>query len=1217
MRVTAFLLSVHPLHTIEYSIISKKSRKSRPFFPACDQHGRNIDLDIMHRDSIVTHTTQGVNIIMLFRIAVFLTSVLIVATPVSALIFEDFGNSLEKWTFLDYSGEIKAETTVDHSCPPGYGPTVLHLEGNVVVGLAQGPALHEGTFVALYKENSPADQDADGVIMVWAQYGEDTSVEHNAKIKRPHVWLEQDNDLGFQFRVIDVKGDEYPIGERTGLGLVTGPWNRTNWIWQKVQVQGDRIRAKFWPAEQPEPDMWPLETTYDAKGNRFGLRINSGSIHVAYFAADTEDIHPQTAPAYLFSPLQRITDADHIVLTLFTNAAQTGRRQFEMVISADNMEIDRATFPLDIPAEHKEHSFLLSTDASTKDNSYTVIPLSQALPPGLCRVVLSNPDGLHSTERSFEVISTTGYRQRFDQAEELINRLEEALSEFDGNPEQAAALSVLKDVARAHLNRATSLFEGGKIDEAELCFRFVMEALSELRGYKGAWLKDSRVALDLTFLPERFEDTRGIAKPERDVSDFYSTDYQILFGQAKSSTQSMVMGQTYEIVIPWSMEGGKIDRDFGFEARLVSPLENRVVAQSKIRPKIPTSQWIPGNVYEQRVTLDILAEDAVNRPAEPVVLDEYHRLLVTVTDPETGAHLLLGNHPGDQNERVGSSFLVGRFYVSSTPLEIKEFNFEESTVLDKQPVRDSFHLRNVGDDDLTVDAVLTVSTESKRILFQGIQHVSLPKGSEKPVEYIWNTTTAGNLTISLQIMSRGVILTEASREIAARLPDAETPRVEKHNHVEKRENRFVTPLTVHLGSRPKSPVKVRVYADNRLVGETIEKAPTITLDAEPWFGYYDILVDFGTRAYEERVVATVVETSEGALLVNGEPFIVKGVNVHGLDAGSPARTELMMSIMRDLGFNTWRGDYPARWQMELAYKLNSVYTVLAPFSCIHTPEIFGRQAGPPLGTARELTRLFIERYKDSAGVLLWNSCNEVVGENIDFLISIYPLYKAYDPYQRPVHYANLYGQDLWQGQDAMGVNYYFGEGQSGIDRQPLIQQSVDLAAAHGMPALFCEYNSYYGAIHSTGVEAMEDIFEWAVEKAGIAGGFLYMRPNSTSHPGVMDGGFNTHKIFNEAIMKSFADAEMTVTDVSQTGIHLRIRNKRRCTLRQMKIAIAVCGVDLAPIELDDLQPEKQIEITVPIPPDVPGPDWIIQGNLEFVTHHGFQNKVPVNLTARH
>ena len=174
----------------------------------------------------------------------------------------------------------------------------------------------------------------------------------------------------------------------------------------------------------------------------------------------------------------------------------------------------------------------------------------------------------------------------------------------------------------------------------------------------------------------------------------------------------------------------------------------------------------------------------------------------------------------------------------------------------------------------------------------------------------------------------------------------------------------------------------------------------------------------------------------------------------------------------------------------MAVEEGLTYDVLAPFSVAPTEEIFGRQDGPPLATSRALTRAFIARYADSAGVLLWNSANEIGGEHVAFLLAMHPLYQIYDPYQRPVHYANLYGQDLWQGQDIMGVNYYFSDTQKAVDRHPLIERSVAIARSHEMPVIYTEFNSYHGAVPTTGVEALDDLFRWGVEKAGLSGGYF-------------------------------------------------------------------------------------------------------------------------------
>jgi hypothetical protein len=940
-----------------------------------------------------------------------------------SLIFESQCQSLDAWTFIDYTGDLNVDILDDFSCPPGYGPKVMQIHGDVAMGLATSSPLQEGTFVALYKENTPAVEDADGVIMVWADYGQDTSTEHNAKIKRAHVWLEQDNDLGFQFRVIDSMGKEFPIEERVGVGLVTDSWNQTNWIWQKVQIKGNTLRAKYWPAETEEPNTWAIETSYPLKGNRFGLRINSGSIRVAYFAADTQDIHPKAPLAYLFSAQDRLTDPTNIPLKLFTNSQIQREEKLDIRITCDNKVVEKSEIVLDVPNGHHEFPILITMD-HTISTSNEVVHVPNMLSPGLYKVTLSNSAKDFSTQCVFEIIAPSRLQKQIKEVNDFLADLEKTIQPLNKNTERIKTLNVILTVAHSHLHRAKALLDLGKTSESEASFRFVIEALSELHGYKGEWLKELGVTLNLDFIPDSFEHENTINESTNGVVDFYSPNYQLYFHSPKSDTRSMVMGRTYEIEIPWSFNGDAIDRDFNFHVRMLSPLGNRVVAESNRPPNVPTHLWKPGNIYSQFITLNILAEDAIKRPQEPVILDEWHHLLVTVTDPESGASVLLGNEPGDQTDRVGHSFLLDRIYVSSTPLEIRQFNPTQNI--------DSFNgshsavvtLNNCGEQPQSIDAVLTVTSESGRILNRKIQPAFIPADSNQVIQFDWASSSVGKLFISIQLMRDGITLTQASQELIIDPPSGIHIEIQKQNHVEKRDECFVTPIFVHVQGN-NNPINVKVYADGRLVGEKVDRSESIVVYAEPWFGYYDIQVECDSFSYEKRIVATVVETAKKDLLVNGEPFIIKGVNVHGLDSGSPERTASMMRIMRNLGFNAWRGDYPARWQMELAYRLNSVYTVLAPFSCARTPEIFGRQAGPPLGTARELTSLFIDRYKDSAGVLMWNSCNEIIGENIDFLLSLYPLYKTYDPYQRPVHYANLYGQDLWQGQDAMGVKLLF------------------------------------------------------------------------------------------------------------------------------------------------------------------------------------------------
>ena len=1135
--------------------------------------------------------------------------------PVSALVFEDRFESDARWDLLDMKGNGEVEFVENVNAPPGYGSAVLHLDGEHVIGLAKGIRLGDGTVVVLYRELQPRDRDADGVVLFRAQYPDDVSAEHNTKQVRRHVWLELDNDSGMHFTHVDDKGREKTPAELPGVGLVTDPWNKTGWIWQKVRMKGDRFRAKFWPAERAEPAEWPLEM--DFKGpetGRIGFRLGSGDVELAYFAADTADIPIGPPCLYLFSAQECVTQLKRLDLTLFANLERGDEYTFDIVAHGSG-EPDRARFPLPFPAGHSATPILLTAEGPPEGFKGPVVRLAQEAAPGTLLVTLTTTgeDGESlGAQYTFVVLPVGQVRALFDQVLGVLEALGGTLEETEAENRRSVSLHIIQDAARAHCDHAWGLFEQGDVNAAQRSLRFAIEALHELDGYKGQWLRDLAPDAKLPELPDSPLPPEEYEPGEDGIVDVYSPDYLIRFGTPEIRAQSFVMGRSYEVVLPWTVEGASPDRDFAFEVRLESPLGHRVVASSKTAPEKPTSKWKPGKVYRQRLKLDIVAEDARRQPSAPLVLDEYHLLLVSVSDPATGGRLVLDNTPTPRNGRPNAAYLAGEFYVSSTPLEIHGFTPADSRVL--RPRRDGAVVLNVGEVSIDVQALFVARTETDRVVFRDLLPLTLEVGARKAVEFRWTPDTAGQYQISFELLRDGVTLTQAGKSTQVALPEGYDVRVVKANHVANDgHGRFVTPITIEVRGGG-MPIQARVYAEGRLVGSATSATPPVEVKAEPWLGYYDVEVDVGEFRYAERLVATVSEVRDGQLLVNGEPFIVKGINVHGMDARSPARTRTMMQLMRDLGFNAWRGDYPGRWQVDLAFEMNTVYSPLAQFSCIDTEKIFARQDGPPLVTARALAQLFAERYKDSAGVLLWNSCNEIGGETTDFVLSLYPIFKHLDAYQRPVHYANLYGQDRWQGQDVVGVNYYFGFGQTAQDRQPLIQRSIDIAHDHGLPTIYTEYNSFLGSIHTTGADAVRNMFAWGVEQ-GMNGGFFYTRFNSERHPCVFDPDYNTHRILNDALTEAFADARVELLAAEGDALRLRVCNKRDFALRQVRLRAAVNEQEVSPMTLDEFAPRDERNITVSIPADDQGPPYVVTGMLEFVTHFGFRNRVPFRLVS--
>ncbi len=1139
---------------------------------------------------------------------------LISITTCFGQIFEDRGNTVEQWNILDWRGDARVYPTTDPSCPPGYGPGVLHIEGGVVLGMAKGHKMSEGTFVALYRENEPRDKDADGIIMVKSAYDLDISIAHNTKEERPHVWLEQDNDCGIQLRFFNAAGKEENLAERCGFGVVTDPWNRTNWIWQKVTIKGNMLYAKTWPAHEGEPEEWALEAVYKSGGERFGFKINSGNINLAYFAADTGDISIKVPSTFLYAPLMHITRAKEIAFTLFTNRLDAVEQNLKISVLSNGKSIAESSVNLNIPSGYNEFRISLSTETVKTEELKINIHLPKEPMEGPLQLVLSDLDGHTIAERMVSVLPVRRIRERFAARGKTIKLIGDVLAKGEKNSQAYKAVMVIHDAAKSHLDHTIALFDGGDIDGSDRTFRFVDETLGELGGYKKAFLTELDPDMNLSIAPWDENDRRGVGPPpERGFTDAYSMRYLLSFGNPEINAQSMVMGRTYNVTIPWKIVGGVSDKDYRFEVRVVSPLGHRVVARSTTGPDIPTSQWKPGNTYLQHVKLSISPEDPAmgkGRPEQPAVLDEYHYLLISVIDPETGAKLILGNAPGPQPERVGQSFCAGDFYISSSPLEISKLSSNDGVAGNIR--NDSVTISNVGKKNLKAGVLFSVNTASGQLVYQDYKPLSVIPGKAVSVQFRWESNWAGELYFQIRLVKNGKTLTEAKRKMTIALPDGVKIAVSKANHVKHEGGKFYTPIRVDCGTKK---AEVFVFADGRLVGSA-KGSPSIEVNTEPWFGYYDVIVNMGKYSYSERIIATVVETKGMDMIVNGEPFLIKGVNVHGLSGRSPEHSASMMRIMRELGFNAWRGDYPPLWQMALAYELNSFYTVLGPFSCISTEEIFARQAGPPMATARALSHLLVERYKHSAGVLLWNSCNEIEGEKEDFLNTLKPVFKAHDPYNRPVHYSNLFGQDLYQGQDVMGINYYFGAGQSAKDRQPVIQRSINIARNNNIPIMYNEFNSYAGAIHSTGVEAMYGLYEWGIEQ-GMCGGFQYMKGNSTSHPGIFDDGYNTHKIYDEAIIDVLADAEIILKNmtIEDGKVILQVRNKRRFTLRQVRMTLTASGMKLKPVVLSDMAPQSIQDVILHLPDVVKGPAVTLEGHIECVTHYGFKSKVPVSLIA--
>jgi glycosyl hydrolase family 2 len=1175
---------------------------------------------------------------LIFRTCAFAAITICLCTSMGVAAQVSSFRTLDAWDILDYKGAAKISLTQDSTTPPGYGPEVVAIKGDAVIGLLKGFRLEKGEIQVLYREMQPQEMDADGLLLFHGQFGASVAEEHNAKIERAHCWMENDNDSGLHFTRLNANGRETNLLQTAGVGLVNGEWNRTGWIWQKVRVDGAKVQGKYWPAHEAEPADWQLEI--DDAGlseGRVGFRIGSGDVHIAYFAAG--ETLPLAAPpmAYLFPEEERLTRTDNIPLTLFTNAAKTEERSFTLRLEKDTVEILRENFTLSCAPGSQTSGLRLTT--TNAEFSGIPIPLPGTLSAGRYVVRLLHENQTVS-ETAFEILDVAALRKRFDAVERNAGKLGTALAGLSSIDKRMPRLRVISEAALAHHQFGLTQLDSGDIEAAERSLYFALEALDELRGYKGQWLQD--LAPDLTLELSPMPTPPRYPHSEDPMIMVYSPKYLIRFGVSQYEPQSWVMGQDYTVTIPWEVEGASPDRDFTITVEVCDPLKRRVVARSTKAFEIPTSRWKAGETYLHTIPLSVLAEDAKERPAVPNIADGWHIITVSVRDAKSNAPLLLDNKPVGWHGRPEAAFEAGRVYISSTPVEIQAWfkkgsgtfagtarrvlrtkvpdpflnhaeiqlaSAPESAV--GQARTERLWLRNLGKSEQEGQLVFSVYAETGRLLQRSVNNITIAPAAQELSSITWTPRYCGALKAKAEFIQKNATKTLTEETLCIAAPDS------LHFHQVVRLDSRKLPhgavqTLLHLkADKPAAEMMtVRVYADQTLLTEKTTRLNELNLPVRPHFGYYDVEIQVGDVTCAQRIIATSVLARNAKLLVNGEPFIVKGVNVHGMDSQSPARTRLQMELMKDLGFNSWRGDYPSRWQTDMAYDLNTTYSALAPFSCIGTDELFPRIDGPKLTACRELSRLFLERYVDSAGVILWNSCNEIGGETTNFIISLRPVYQQLDPARRPVHYANLYGQDRWQGQDVMAVNYYFGRGERAVDRHPIIQTSLEQGLRRGIPVIYTEYNSFYGSIHTTGAEAVRDLFGWGV-KQGMSGGYLYMRFTDSSHPSVFDAGLNTHKVLDEALQETFADVAFQLIDDGQGSTALQITNKRDATLRKLRLNLVANGIPQPQRLLADLKSRAILQSLIPQEKDLQSLE--LSGTLSFESHHGIASTVEFRL----
>lgn len=371
------------------------------------------------------------------------------------------------------------------------------------------------------------------------------------------------------------------------------------------------------------------------------------------------------------------------------------------------------------------------------------------------------------------------------------------------------------------------------------------------------------------------------------------------------------------------------------------------------------------------------------------------------------------------------------------------------------------------------------------------------------------------------------------------------------------------------------------------------------------------LVDPAGVESDARVLdfhATVVSAGAGGLLVNGEPFVVRGFNAAlGVEWANDRRTTAAefsrhLDLVRDLGFNSVRLEGPSLWHVQQAQERGlMVLPVVAAASTDYSWQALGRFDDPDLDQATDRHRLLGIQLGEQANVLAWNIGNELYstpGYDDRALITRYldrarDAVRAHDPYRRPTLYSNL---DAW-----LSDGFYFGE-------QDIIGWNLYLAAAKaapvlaetipdcgGRPLLFTEIGEQPGEKARKGrVSAWEEDLaaKWRMTAIAPAlGAFLYP----------------FHGELDDQRGRDWLAALVRPVAIERSGEGLALRNREVAAMRGLRVELIADGRSLATVQADGLAAGAVLAL--------PAAAGATQAEVIYETHRGLVHRYRLAMGA--
>ncbi len=410
---------------------------------------------------------EEVLLMVLFRLILFI-GVLLPATLRAQIRFEDKYRTLESWRIFNLGGKGDLQLVEDQSAPQGFGPKVLDIRADHSLLLVKNFILIDGVVQVLWKDLQPEEFDADGIILA---RGENPFPDEPLLIPtgKAHYWVEHDFDSGFQIKRADSQNRETDLALKDGHCRINGEWNKSGWVWQKLELRGTALKAKFWSASQQEPDEWQLEVNDSVyKFGRIGLKLFSGHARIAYFRAEQYPLSTDEIRAYRYCEKTVWPTKGNPPIDVYILSSGNGQK---LTTNFTLLDTNR------LPIRKNSYQVTLDKPVTKVSQSWEITDLFSGDYVGRTEIVC-NGKILESEELVLKIISAGQIREKLEQLELDKSELDSALQAARNAGTDIAPARVTQTVLDNFIPYTYQDLKLGEVERAQRNVDYMVTALN-------------------------------------------------------------------------------------------------------------------------------------------------------------------------------------------------------------------------------------------------------------------------------------------------------------------------------------------------------------------------------------------------------------------------------------------------------------------------------------------------------------------------------------------------------------------------------------------------------------------------------------------------------------------------------------------------------------------------------------------------------------------